>query len=109
MKSTKHDGKSNPQSKPLLRLEVFAGRAPRALEGAAIHQSSPESTIVGFLPYEIEPLLLPVASRALTIFIDSSSDTSPKTTWRPSSQLVLTVVTKNWEPFLYGKMREFSA
>jgi hypothetical protein len=41
-----------------------------------------------------------VASRPLTILIDSSSATSPKTTCLPSSQLVTTVVMKNWEPLL---------
>ena len=47
------------------------------------------------------PLLDPVSSRALTTFIDSWSATSPKTTWRPSSHEVTTVVTKNWEPLLH--------
>ena len=46
------------------------------------------------------PLLLPQASIALTIFIDSESATSPKTTCFPSSQLVTTVVMKNWDPLL---------
>jgi hypothetical protein len=36
----------------------------------------------------------------LTIFMDSLSATLPKTTWRPSSQEVTTVVMKNWEPLL---------
>ena len=57
--------------------------------------SSPESTIVGFLGYEIEPDFEPVASRAWTTFMDSSSATSPKTTWRPSNHEVTTVVMKN--------------
>ena len=48
----------------------------------------------------MDPELEPTASRALTTFMDSSSATSPKTTWRPSSQLVTTVVMKNWEPLL---------
>jgi hypothetical protein len=39
---------------------------------------------------------------ALTISIDSLSATSPKTTCLPSSQLVTTVVIKNWEPLLRG-------
>jgi hypothetical protein len=52
------------------------------------------------LLYLILPLPEPVASRAFTILMESSSATSPKTTWRPSSQLVLTVVTKNCEPLL---------
>jgi len=60
--------------------------------------------MVAFLPYLMAPLPEPVASRALTTFMDSSSDTSPKTTWRPSSQLVLTVVTKNCEPLLLKKV-----
>lgn len=30
----------------------------------------------------------------------SPSGTPPKTTWRPSSHEVTTVVTKNWEPLL---------
>ena len=56
--------------------------------------------MVGGLLYLILPELLPVASMALTILIDSSSATSPKTTCLPSSQVVTTVVMKNWEPLL---------
>jgi len=56
--------------------------------------------MVGRLEYLIAPLPEPVASRALTMSIDSESATSPKTTWRPLSQEVTTVVTKNWEPLL---------
>lgn len=58
--------------------------------------------IVGLLLYLILPLPEPVASRALTTSSEASSMTSPKTTWRPSSQLVLTVVMKNCEPLLRG-------
>ena len=54
----------------------------------------------GFLYFTL-PELLPVASIDWTIFIDSASATSPKTTCLPSSQSVLTVVTKNWEPLLW--------
>lgn len=56
--------------------------------------------MVGRLEYLIAPLPEPVASRALTMSMDSESATSPKTTWRPLSQEVTTVVTKNWEPLL---------
>ena len=56
--------------------------------------------MVGFLPYLTVPLCEPVASTALTTSMDEESATSPKTTWRPSSQLVTTVVTKNCEPLL---------
>ena len=56
--------------------------------------------MVGFFEYLMAPDWDPVASRALTTFRDCSSATSPKTTWRPSSQEVTTVVTKNWEPLL---------
>jgi hypothetical protein len=56
--------------------------------------------MVGFFGYFGLPLLLPVASRALTTFRDSSSATSPKTTCLPSSQLVTRVVIKNWDPLL---------
>ena len=45
--------------------------------------SSPESAITTVL--DVFPDWLPTASTALTTFIDSSSDTLPKTTWRPSS------------------------
>lgn len=62
--------------------------------------SSPESTMVGRFWYLMLPLPEPVASRALTTSRDSWSATSPKTTWRPLSQEVTTVVTKNWEPLL---------
>jgi hypothetical protein len=48
----------------------------------------------------MEPEEEPRASISLTTFMDSSSATSPKTTWRPSSQEVTTVVMKNWEPLL---------
>ena len=65
-----------------------------------IYWSIPQSTMVGFLLYLMAPLEEPTASRALTTFMEASSATSPKTTWRPSSQEVLTVVTKNWEPLL---------
>jgi hypothetical protein len=37
---------------------------------------------------------------ALTTANDWSSATSPKTTCLPSSQPVMTVVMKNWEPLL---------
>lgn len=56
--------------------------------------------MVGGLVESTLPELLPVASIDLTILNDSSSATSPKTTCLPSSQLVTTVVMKNWEPFL---------
>lgn len=56
--------------------------------------------MVGGLENSILPDPLPVASIALTTFIESSPTTSPKTTCLPSSQLVTTVVMKNWEPFL---------
>jgi len=56
--------------------------------------------MVGFFAYLIAPLPEPTASRALTTPMDSSSATSPNTTWRPSSQPVLTVVMKNCEPLL---------
>ena len=46
------------------------------------------------------PLEEPQASMDLTTLLDSASVTSPKTTWRPSSQEVTTVVMKNWEPLL---------
>ena len=46
------------------------------------------------------PLEEPQASMDLTTETDSASATSPKTTWRPSSQEVTTVVMKNWEPLL---------
>jgi hypothetical protein len=61
---------------------------------------TPDLTMVGFLLYWTLPLPLPVASRALTTFNEDSSATSPKTTCLPSSQLVTTVVMKNWEPLL---------
>lgn len=59
--------------------------------------------MVGFFAYLMLPFLEPVASKALTTFMESWSATSPKTTWRPSSQEVTTVVTKNWEPLLRRK------
>jgi hypothetical protein len=64
---------------------------------------TPASTIVGFLSYLMRPWASPVASSFLTTLKDSSSATSPKTTWRLSSQLVVTVVMKNWEPLLQSK------
>jgi len=50
------------------------------------------------------PLLLPQASMLLMTAMESLSPagTPPKTTWRPSSQEVTTVVTKNWEPLVLG-------
>lgn len=56
--------------------------------------------MVGFLPYLMAPLAEPAASIPLTCLKDSSSATSPKTTWRPSNHEVTTVVMKNWEPLL---------
>ena len=56
--------------------------------------------MVGGLENLMAPWLLPVASMALTTRFDASSSTSPKTTCLPSSQLVSTVVMKNWEPLL---------
>lgn len=63
---------------------------------------APALVMVGFIVYLIAPLWLPVASRAFTTRIDSLSATSPKTTWRPSSHEVATVVMKNWEPLLWS-------
>jgi hypothetical protein len=56
--------------------------------------------MVGLVLERMEPEEEPRASISLTTFMDSSSATSPKTTWRPSSQEVTTVVMKNWEPLL---------
>lgn len=56
--------------------------------------------MVGRLPYLTAPVWEPVASRAFMTLRDSWSATSPKTTWRPLSQEVTTVVMKNWEPLL---------
>jgi hypothetical protein len=72
----------------------------QSLSNAITIYKTPDATMVGFLLYVTLPLPLPVASRALTTFNDSSSATSPKTTCLPSSQLVTTVVMKNWEPLL---------
>lgn len=55
----------------------------------------PAFVMVGSLVYWTFPDELPVASMALTIFIDSVSATSPKTTCLPSNQPVTTVVMKN--------------
>lgn len=41
---------------------------------------------------------------AFTIRRDFWSATSPKTTCLPSSQLVTTVVMKNWDPLLQGRV-----
>lgn len=53
----------------------------------------------------MEPEEEPRDSISLTIFMDSASATSPKTTCLPSSQEVTTVVMKNWDPLL-DKIRE---
>lgn len=66
---------------------------------------TPDPVMVGFFGYFGLPLLDPVASRALTTFRDWASATSPKTTCLPSSQLVTTVVMKNWEPLLNEHVR----
>lgn len=52
----------------------------------------------------IAPLLEPQSSMLLITPIDAVSPfgTPPKTTWRPSSQEVTTVVTKNCEPLVFG-------
>lgn len=50
--------------------------------------------------YLMLPVLLPQASMLLTTLMLAASETWPKTTCFPSNQLVTTVVTKNWEPFL---------
>ena len=65
-----------------------------------LYSKIPHLTIVGGLGVVVLPDWLPVASMALTTFIDSSSATSPKTTCLPSSHSVVTVVIKNWEPLL---------
>jgi len=59
---------------------------------------------MGFGSYLQAPEPLPQASMALTTFMLSSSATSPKTTWRPSSHEVTTVVMKNWEPLLQERL-----
>ena len=46
------------------------------------------------------PLCEPTASTLYTTSIPSR--TLPNTTWRPSSQAVLMVVTKNCDPFVLG-------
>ena len=61
----------------------------------------PESTIVGALLYLMLPVLLPVASIDLITFLEDASLASPKTTCFPLSQVVTTVVMKNWEPLLH--------
>lgn len=50
------------------------------------------------------PEVAPVRDPLDSIFETTSmpSMTLPKTTWRPSSHAVLTVVMKNWEPFVSG-------
>lgn len=68
----------------------------------------PAAVMVGGFLYLIEPELVPVASMAFTMWRDSSSATSPKTTCLPSSQLVTTVVMKNWDPLLEGRGMRFS-
>lgn len=68
-----------------------------------LYQTWPQAVIRGRLPYLTAPLLDPVASMATTTSIDSLSATSPKTTWRPLSQEVSTVVMTNCEPFLMLK------
>lgn len=63
-----------------------------------IYDSWPQSATAIFLL--VLPLWLPQASIFLMTSIPST--TVPKTTWRLSNQVVLTVVTKNWEPFVLG-------
>ena len=60
--------------------------------------------MVGRVLYWMAPDREPVASRALTMSRDCWSATSPKTTWRPFSHEVTTVVTKNWEPLLHHRV-----
>ena len=67
--------------------------------GSSLH-NWPAFVITGSFLKATLPELLPVASMALTIFIESASATSPKTTCFPSSQPVTTVVMKNWDPLL---------
>merc|ERR1712217_236885 len=62
------------------------------------HQSWPQSAITTGLA--VFPLWEPTASIFLTTSIPSV--TEPKTTCLPSSQAVLTVQRKNWEPFVDG-------
>lgn len=49
-------------------------------------------------------LVFPLWEPQDSIFLITSmpSTTVPKTTWRLSNQEVLTVVIKNWEPFVFG-------
>ena len=61
--------------------------------------------MVGLTAERMEPEEEPRASISLTMFMDSASATSPKTTCLPSSHEVTTVVMKNWEPLL-EKRRE---
>lgn len=60
--------------------------------------------MVGGLGYWIFPDPDPHASIAFTTLIDSLSRTLPKTTCFPSSQLVTTVVMKNWDPLLMANI-----
>jgi hypothetical protein len=67
---------------------------------------TPDLTMVGFLSNLTLPFPLPAASRDLTTLQESlywSALSSPKTTCLPSSQLVTTVVMKNWEPLLQSE------
>jgi hypothetical protein len=59
--------------------------------------------------YLMAPLEEPQASMDLTTETDSASETSPKTTWRPSSQEVTTVVMKNWEPLLWWNVSAYAS
>ena len=56
--------------------------------------------MVGRLLYLTAPLWEPVASMERTTCSDDLSATLPKTTWRPLSHEVGTVVMKNCEPLL---------
>ena len=63
-------------------------------------EAVPQSTMVAGCLYLMLPDEVPVASSFLTLSLDFSLRTSPKTTCLPSSQDVGTVVTKNCEPLL---------
>jgi len=84
----------------MLQSNVMQGRffRNRVDELYIYSVSSPESAMVTLT--EGLPELEPFSSMALMISIPSI--TLPKTTWRSSSQEVLTVVMKNWLPLVSG-------
>merc|ERR1712139_499962 len=88
----------SPEAAKIVPGQYRPGNAQLPWRSHAVAGNSPEALTVTF--FDGAPLWEPTASTLVTTSIPSI--TLPKTTWRPSSHAVFTVVRKNWEPLVPG-------